>query len=49
MITITDINDPNISEFVSLKQSTLDEKYVVVESKNVFKKLFEKKQLSVRS
>lgn len=37
---ITDINDPRIKEFISLKQSSLDEKYVVVESKNVFKKLF---------
>jgi len=40
MIEINDINDPLISEFISLKQSVLDEKYVVVESKNVFKKLF---------
>lgn len=40
MKEITDINDPQIKEFVSLKQSSLDEKYVVVESKNVFKKLF---------
>ena len=40
MIEIIDIKDPQISEFVSLKQSSLDEKYVVVESKNVFKKLF---------
>jgi len=37
---IVDINDPKIKEFVSLKQSSLDEKFVVVESKNVFKKLF---------
>jgi len=37
---ITDINDPQIKEFISLKQSSLDESYVVVESKNVFKKLF---------
>ncbi len=40
MNEITDITNPNIKEFISLKQSTLDEKYVVVESKNVFKKLF---------
>lgn len=40
MNEITDINDPQIKEFISLKQSTLDENYVVVESKNVFKKLF---------
>ncbi|WP_024955704.1 TrmH family RNA methyltransferase [Sulfurospirillum arcachonense] len=40
MKQITDINDQNISEFISLKQSSVDEKYVVVESKNVFKKLF---------
>ncbi len=39
MIKIFDINDPQISEFISLKQSILEEKYVVVESKNVFKKL----------
>ena len=37
---ITDINDEDIAEFVSLRQSTLDKEYVVVESKNVFKKLF---------
>lgn len=37
---ITDINDPQIKEFISLKQSSVDENYVVVESKNVFKKLF---------
>ncbi|WP_108061302.1 TrmH family RNA methyltransferase [Poseidonibacter lekithochrous] len=40
MNEIIDINDPQIQEFTSLKQSALDEKYVVVESKNVFKKLF---------
>jgi tRNA G18 (ribose-2'-O)-methylase SpoU len=40
---ITDINDPQIKEFISLKQSSLDENYVVVESKNVFKKLFNTK------
>lgn len=40
MNDIIDINDPKIKEFISLRQSTLDEKYVVVESKNVFKKLF---------
>ena len=40
MNEITDINDPEIKEFISLKQSSLDENYVVVESKNVFKKLF---------
>ena len=43
MQEINDINDPNIKEFISLKQSVLDEKYVVVESKNVFKKLFSNK------
>jgi len=37
---ITDINDPQIKEFISLKQSSIDENYVVVESKTVFKKLF---------
>ncbi len=42
MIEIADINDSQISEFVTLRQSALDEKYVVVESKNVLKKLFEK-------
>jgi len=39
--TITNINDQQILEFISLKQSTVDAKYVVVESKNVFKKLFQ--------
>lgn len=42
MKKITDIKDQQISEFISLKQSSIDEKYVVVESKNVFKKLFKK-------
>lgn len=42
MIKITDIKDSQVSEFISLKQSLLDEKYVVVESKNVFRKLFNK-------
>ena len=42
MNEITDINDPRIKEFISLKQSLLDEKYVVVESKNVFKMLINK-------
>ena len=37
---VTDINDVQIKEFISLKQSTIDEDFVVVESKNVFKKLF---------
>lgn len=37
---ITDINDEEIAEFVSLKQSVHSKKNVVVESKNVFKKLF---------
>jgi len=37
---ILDIDDTRIKEFISLKQSSIDEKYVVVESKNVFKKLF---------
>lgn len=37
---IEDINDQNILEFVSLKQSSVDKNHVVVESKNVFKKLF---------
>lgn len=43
MNEIIDINDKRIKEFVSLRQSTLDEKYVVVESKNVLKKLFNTK------
>jgi len=37
---ITSTYDENIVEFVSLRESTHDKKYVVVESKNVFKKLF---------
>ena len=41
MNTITDINDTRVKEFISLKQSVLDKEYVVVESKNVFKKLFD--------
>ena len=36
MNKIIDINDNRIKEFISLKQSALDKKYVVVESKNVF-------------
>jgi len=40
MINISDINDPNILEFTSLRQSAVNEKLVVVESKNVLKKLF---------
>ncbi|NQY20073.1 MAG: hypothetical protein HRT40_02000 [Campylobacteraceae bacterium] len=40
MVNILDINDAQVSEFISLKQSSLDEKLVVVESKNVLKKLF---------
>ena len=37
---ITNVNDSDITEFISLKQSVLDSDYVVVESRNVFKKLF---------
>jgi len=37
---IRSINDGDIAEFISLKQSALDHDYVVVESRNVFKKLF---------
>ena len=37
---VNDINDPQIKEFVSLRKSAHDEKYVVVESTTVFKKLF---------
>lgn len=37
---IIDINDLQIKEFISLRKSALDEKYVVVESTTVFKKLF---------
>jgi tRNA G18 (ribose-2'-O)-methylase SpoU len=40
MQEITDINDPQIKEFISLRKSAHDEKYVVVESTTVFKKLF---------
>ncbi len=40
MMNITDINDSQIKEFISLRKSVHDEKYVVVESKTVFKKLF---------
>ena len=39
---VTEINDENIAEFASLKQTAHDKEYVVVESKNVFKKLFKK-------
>ena len=42
MNEITNINDTRIKEFISLKQSTIDEKYVVVESKNVFKMVLKK-------
>lgn len=41
MINIQDINDQKILEFVSLRQSSVDNRYVVVESKNVLKKLFQ--------
>jgi len=37
---ITDINDEDIAEFISLKQSVCKKEHVVVESKNVLKKLF---------
>jgi tRNA G18 (ribose-2'-O)-methylase SpoU len=37
---VINIEDENIAEFVSLRQSAHDKDYVVVESKNVFKKLF---------
>jgi len=40
IINIIDINDPQIKEFISLRKSAHDEKYVVVESTTVFKKLF---------
>lgn len=40
MIEIVDINDKQIKEFVSLRKSSHDENMVVVESKNVLKKLF---------
>lgn len=42
MLEIQDINDERIKEFISLRQSQVDKNYVVVESKNVLKKLFEK-------
>jgi len=41
MEEIQNIDDIRIKEFVSLRKSNVDEKQVVVESKNVFKKLFE--------
>ena len=40
IIEISDINDIRIKEFISLRKSLVDENQVVVESKNVFKKLF---------
>lgn len=40
MIEIHNINDSQISEFISLKKSSHDSSLVVVESKNVIKKLF---------
>lgn len=40
MTHIKNINNKQILEFVSLRQSSVDEKYVVVESKNILKKLF---------
>ena len=43
MEKINTIDDKKIKEFISLRQSNVDDKYVVVESKNVFKKLFENK------
>lgn len=41
MDEIKNIDDIRIKEFISLRQSNVDENCVVVESKNVFKKLFE--------
>jgi len=41
MEEIKNIDDIRIKEFVSLRKSNVDEEQVVVESKNVFKKLFE--------
>jgi tRNA G18 (ribose-2'-O)-methylase SpoU len=41
MEEIKNINDERIKEFISLRQSSVDNNYVVVESKNVFKKMFE--------
>ena len=40
MIEITDIDDKRVKEFVSLRQATHDDDKVVIESKNVLKKLF---------
>lgn len=42
MHEITNINDPLIKEFISLRQSSLSDEHVVIESKNVFNKLFKK-------
>lgn len=41
MEEINSIDDVRIKEFISLRQSNVDDECVVVESKNVFKKLFE--------
>ena len=41
MEEINSIEDERIKEFISLRQSNVDDECVVVESKNVFKKLFE--------
>ena len=41
MKEIKSIDDEKIKEFISLRQSNVDDECVVVESKNVFKKLFE--------
>jgi len=41
MEEIKSIDDEKIKEFISLRQSNVDDECVVVESKNVFKKLFE--------
>ena len=41
MEEINSIDDERIKEFISLRQSNVNDEYVVVESKNVFKKLFE--------
>jgi len=40
IVEINDISDVRIKEFISLRKSLVDENQVVVESKNVFKKLF---------
>lgn len=40
IIEINNISDVRIKEFISLRKSLVDENQVVVESKNVFKKLF---------